>query len=377
MIRLEKYRFPALIGGLMLLALAAVPMLHKEATAFQSWLVAFSFWNGISLGALLLLMINHMSGGRWGIVIRRQLEAAVSVLPIGFLLFLPLCFGMKELYLWARPEVMATDVHLQKIAIYLNPTGYVVRSICFFAIWIFMGWRLLSRSDRQDKDKNVPSFERVAAPGLVVLFLTVTFALTDWMMSLEPHWFSTIYGVEVLAGNSITALCLSIIMASYLKGEPQLREAAVPARFHDLGNLLFANTMFWTYTNFSQFILIWSANLADEAPWYILRREHGWNCVAIGIIFLHFVFPFYILIIRAVKKSPKWLAAAATLLLFAEWLYKFWMIVPPGRPQLALLWTDLVAFLGMGGVWFFFFLTRLRSRPLVPLGDIELAEAGS
>jgi hypothetical protein len=343
-----------------------------------SYLLSFSFWTELSIGGLVFLQINHMSHGRWGVVIRRQLEAAVSVLPICLILFIPIAMNYTSLYPWAKPDVLATDEHLHKITAWLNPHAVTIRTVCFFIFWTVMGYDLLRRSARQDERGPVPvQFGKVAAPGICFLVVTVTAALTDWIMSLEPHWFSTIYGVEVIAGNAIGMLSLSIILVAFLADEDKLRDVAIPNRFHDLGNLLFASTMFWTYVNFSQFILMWSANLSEEAPYYNLRRSHGWNAVAVAIIFLHFVIPFYALIVRKVKRSPAYLSAMAALLLFAEWVYKFWLVVPPGREELRFAFSDLFTWLAIGGIWFFFFIGRLRSRPLVPLGDPELVEAAS
>jgi len=377
MIRFEKLRIPLLIAGVVFLGLAAPGMFRGSEIAYQSYLVAFMYWFGISIGALGLIVIQHLTGGRWGIVIRRQLEAAASVMPACAILFLPIALGgMEALYPWARPDVIAVDHHIQKISAYLNPSGFLIRATIYFAIWIGYVTVLLKRSSRQDT-APVPSYDRIAAPGIIVVILTGTFAITDWMMSLEPRWFSTIYGIKVLVGNACAALALSIIMVSNLKGENKLRDVATVDRFHDLGNLLFAITMFWTYLNFSQFILTWSANLAEEAPWYLRRRAHGWNPVSVVLVIVHFALPFYILIVRAVKRSPKYLSLAAGLLLFAEWLYKFWLIAPPGRPEFGVTLTDVTAFIGVGGIWFFFFITRLKSRPLIPLGDAETAGAGS
>ena len=365
-----------LAAGVLGLAVCAPGLLHRDSVALQGYLIGFLFWSGLSLGSLGILMINHAAGGRWGIVIRRPLESAASLLPLCAVLFLPLLFGAGSLYEWTHA---AGDEHIQKISAYLNLPFFTIRAALYFVIWSGLARSLRRNSLRQDDGADVGAkLNAVSAPGILILVLTTTFAYTDWVMSLEPHWFSTIYGSLVLTGHAAGALAGAILVAGLLRNESDVRPVANPNRFQQLGNLLFAFIMFWAYLSFSQYLLIWSANLAEEVPWIIRRTSNGWGWLALGVVACHFAAPFFVLLFRKVKRRAESLMAVAAGFLVARWFDVVWLVAPAlrsGHFHIAL--TDLAATIGIGGLWLWFFVNGLAARRLAPVGDPRFAEASS
>jgi len=243
----------------------------------RSYLVSFVFWTGIALGCLALVMLQHLTGGAWGIAIRRILEAGASVLPWMALLFLPIALGLPKLYLWAQPAAVAADPILRHKVPYLNVPFFLARTAVYFGIW--SGWALLLRrlsleQDRTGDARLSRKLQLLSGPGIVLYVLTMTFASVDWIMSLEPHWFSTIYGALLVAGQGLGAFAAAITGLLLLARVAPMREAATRKVLHDLGKLLLAFVMVWAYFSFSQFLIIWAGNLPEETPWYV-RRIHG------------------------------------------------------------------------------------------------------
>jgi hypothetical protein len=356
------------VGGALILPLAF----------FRAYLSATIFWLGIPVGCLALLMLHHLVGGRWGFMIQRVLEAAIQTLPLMALLFIPLFFGLADLYPWARAEVVAADPLLQQKSHYLNVPFFIFRAVFFFAVWIVLGHLLVSWSLQQDEggdEKITLRLQRLSGPGIVLYGLTVSFASIDWVMSLEPKWYSTMFGMIFMVSFGLAALALAILVTRFLAAEQPLARVASPDRWHDLGNLLLALVMFWAYLNFSQFMLIWSENLAEEIPWYLHRIEGGWEWLAIGLIVFQFAIPFVLLLSRDTKRKFQILAAVAAGILFMHWLDMLWMVVPSFYPaQFRLHWLDIAAAIGIGGLWFAAFIAYLKKRSLVPLHDPRFAE---
>lgn len=365
-----------LVIGILGLAICAPGVFHRDPMALQSYLIGFIFWSGLSIGSLGLLMINHTAGGRWGIVIRRPLESAASLLPLCALLFLPILFGAGSLYEWTHA---AGDEHIQRIAAYLNLPFFTIRAALYFIIWSGLALYLRSLSLKQDAGADVSrALTAISAPGIVILVFSGTLAYTDWMMSLEPHWFSTIYGSVVLSGHAAAALAGGIVIAGLLRKESDVQPVANPNRFHQLGNLFFAFIMFWAYLAFSQFLLIWSANLSDEVPWVIRRTSNGWGYLALGMVIFHFALPFFILLFRKVKRRAASLMAVCAGFIVVHWFNVVWLIAPVMRPNhLQISPLDVAATLGIGGLWLWFFVNGLAARRLAPIGDPRFAEASS
>ena len=340
---------------------------------FPSYLFAFMFWLGVALGSLAILMLYHLVGGEWGFAVRRVFEAAALTLPLLLLLFFPLLFGLEVLYPWARPAAVAADPLLQHKSAYLNPAFFSIRAAVYFAIWIGMALLLNRWSHEQDRTGDpapARKMRELSRFGLVLYMLTMTFASIDWVMSIEPDWYSTIYGLIYVAGQGLAGFSIAILTAGLLSRYEPLSRAVTPARFADLGGLLMTFVMFWAYIALSQFLLIWSGNLPEETIWYVRRSQGGWNWVIIFVIALQFVLPFLLLLAREVKRATLALAALALLILFVHLIDLFWLVVPPFRPSgIGIHWLDLAAPIGLGGVWLAAFAWLLGRAPLLPLHD--------
>jgi hypothetical protein len=374
----ELQRKRALAVGFIALLVCAGGALIQPQPFFSAYLSAYIFWVGIPVGCLALLMLHHLVGGRWGFMIQRVLEAAIQTLPLMALLFIPLLFGLSDLYPWARAEVVAADPLLQQKAAYLNIPFFVARAVVYFAIWIVLGHLLVKWSLEQDRTADptlTPRLQKLSGPGLVLYGLTVTFSAIDWVMSLEPKWYSTIFGMIFMVSDGLAALAFVIVVSDLIKNEPPLARVISADRFHDLGNLLLALVMLWAYMHFSQFLLIWSENLAEEIPWYLHRFNGGWEWVALALVLFLFALPFVLLLSRTTKRSAVILARVASVILFMHWLSVLWMVAPsfyPGRFHIH--WMDIVAPIGIGAVWLGAFLGYLRTRSLLPLRDPRFAE---
>lgn len=371
--RLEGAQQEFFIAGAAGLALCAAGGFADPVQFFRSYLVAFMFWAGIALGCAAIVMLHHLTGGAWGIGIRRMLESGTRTFPLLAVLFLPLLFGLARLYAWAQPEVVAADPILQYKRLYLNVPFFLVRAGIYFGAWNLLSFFLNRWSAEQDAtgDPGIARrFEALSGPGLIVYGFTVSFASIDWVMSLEPHWFSTIYGMMFMVSQALAAMSFVIVVAMLLADSPPLSAAISPAQFHDLGNLLFAFTMLWAYLSFSQFLLVWSGNLQNEIPWYASRASGGWAWVAVLLIVFHFGVPFLLLLSRTVKRRMRMLSAVAAGLLFMGLVDLFWLITPAFHPRGPRPhWMDLAAPIGVGGIWMAGFLSQLKARPLVPLHD--------
>ncbi len=371
--RLDRVQQRARAVGVVGLVLCLVGAATGPQQFFRSYLVAYLFWMGIALGCCALLMLHHLAGGNWGFVIRRPLEAGTRTLPLMALLALPFLFGLRHMYVWARPDQVAVDELLQHKSAYLNIPFFVLRTVCYFAIWLGLAFLLNKWSEEQDRTAD-PSLARrleaLSGPGLVLYGLTVTFASIDWVMSLEPHWSSTIYGMLFMVGQVLATLAFVVVVATLLAGYKPLSEAISTAHFHDLGNLTFAFVMLWAYLSVSQYIIIWSGNLPEEIRWYLSRLSAGWQGIALFLVLFHFAVPFLLLLSRDIKRRPGRLAALAVFILAIRMVDLYWLVAPAFEPTvLRVHWTDLVAPFGVGGVWVAVFVWQLKSRPLVPLHD--------
>lgn len=363
----------ALIVGVVFTLIFAVGIFVDRAQFFHSYLFAFSFWAGISVGSLALLMLQHMTGGGWGLVIRRVLEAGTRVLPLVAILFVPIILGAHWIYRWTDAEEVAKHPALASKATYLSLPFFSVRAVVYFAVWILLAFFLNRWSKLQDltADRRYTKNMRVlSGPGMVLLVFTVTFAAIDWFMSLEPEWYSTIYGFIFLAAWSLSALAFVIaVMASLSKHEP-MSSVVAQLHFHDLGKLLLALVMLWSYFAFSQFLIIWSGNLPEEISWYLPRTRGGWGVIAMTVIVLHFAFPFLFLLSRSLKRDAGKLVIVAVLILVMRLFDLLWMIAPSfTKEHFHVSWMDIVAPIGMGGLWLWFFALELSKRPLISIND--------
>jgi hypothetical protein len=379
---LARLQQRALIVGVLGLAAGAIGAVQNPDQFFRSWLIGFMFCLGLSLGSLALLMLQHMSGGQWGLVGRRVFEAASRNLPFVALMFIPILLGLPRLYEWARPEAVRADHILQMKAPYLNVPFFIGRAVLYFAIWIGMAWILTSWSDAQDRGEVAVTpadsrrFRVVSAPGLIAYILTMTFASTDWIMSLDPHWFSTIFGFIFVAGQGLAAFALVIVVLSMLTLTEPYATYLNRRHFLDLGKLLLAFVMLWAYFSFSQFLIIWSGNLPEEITFFVERLRGGWQYVSAAIVLGHFALPFTLLLSRDLKRRPRLLAQVAIVILLFRYVDLMWLVEPMfGHGRFPLHWMDVALPAGLLGVWLFLFARHLRSRPLLPLNDPFFKEA--
>ena len=374
-----RFAKPALVVGVAALAVCAAGAVARPDQFFRSYLLAFVFWNGLSIGAMAVLMLQYLTGGAWGIAIRRELEAATRTLPLTAIAFLPLLAGLHRLYEWTHAEAMAADELLRKKALYLNTPFFVARAVVAFAAWFAVAYFLNRWSAAQDERAD-PALSRrlqlLSGGGLVVYALTTTFTSVDWVMSLEPHWYSTMYGVLFMVGQALGALALATIAVVLLSGREPVSGFLGGRHRHDLGKMLFAFTMFWAYVGFSQYLIVWSGNLPEEISWYTARLRGGWGWVGAAVVLLHFVLPFLLLLSRGANRDPRTLAAAAALLLVMRFVDVAWLVLPAfSKGALRLDWMDLAAPIGLGGLWLAFYARNLTARPLLPVNDPGFQEA--
>ncbi len=379
---LARLQQRALIVGVLGLAAGAVGAVLNPDQFFRSWLIGFLFCLWLSLGPLALLMLQHMSGGQWGLVGRRVFEAASRNLPFVALLFIPILFGLPRLFEWARPEAVQADHILQIKAPYLNVPFFIARAVLYFVLWIGGAWLLNKWSAAQDRGEiaTTPAdsrrFRVVSAPGLIVYVLTLTFASTDWVMSLDAHWYSTIFGFIFVAGQGLTGFALVIVVLSALTDTEPYATFLNKRHFLDLGKLLLAFVMLWAYFSFSQFLIIWSGNLPEEITFFTERLEGGWQWVSLAILLGHFALPFVLLLSRDLKRRPRLLAQVALVILVFRFVDLMWLVEPMfGHEGFPLHWMNLAVPAGLTGVWLFLFARQLRSRPLLPLNDPFFKEA--
>jgi hypothetical protein len=367
------------IGGIGLVA-GAVGAVMNFSQFVHSWLIGFLFCLGLTLGSLALLMLQHLSGGQWGLVSRRVFEAATRTLPVVALFFIPILIGLPAVFEWARPEAVDNAV-IQAKAGYLNRGFFIVRAVLYFAYWMVCVYLLNKWSVEQDTGIATTAadsvrFRKVSAPGLLFLVLTVTFASVDWVMSLDPEWFSTIFGFLTIAGWGLTALAFTIVMLSLLDGTRPFAGVLTPRHFHDLGKLLLAFVMLWAYLSFSQYLIIWSGNLPEEIPWYVRRVSGGWGVVAIALVVGHFVLPFLLLLSQDLKRRSGLLAKVAMFIIAMRLVDLIWLVAPEaGHGGFPIHWMDVAVPVGLTGIWLFVFTRNLRSRPLLPLNDPYFKEA--
>ena len=378
-----------IVGGIGLLA-CAIALVVSPEQLYRSWLIAYLLFLGISLGSLAMVMIQHLSGGAWG-VFRRIFEASSRTLPLLVVLFIPVLLGRETLFPWTHADHVQADEVLRHKAPYLNTTFFIVRAAFYFAGWwglsaLLNKWSLLQ--DRGDVAVNT-RIQRLSGAGLVFYALTVTGAGIDWIMSINPHWYSTLFGFLMMGGQGLAALAFTIVVASFLFTRAPLDDVLKPHHFHDLGKLMFAFVMLWAYFNFSQYLLTFAANLVEEIPYMTTRIRNNWQYLALFLTIFHFAVPWLLLLSRSLKRNPRRLVVIAVWMIFMRFVDIFMLVSPEFASTGANLhtltgehvshffvyWTDLAAPLAIGGLWVWMFLTELRQRPLLAAGDPYLRQA--
>jgi len=370
---LRKIQMPALgIGAIGLVASLVGAMVWPKAF-FQAWLVAFIFWLANALGSTVLLMMQYVSGGRWGAAIRRPAEAAAMNVPLMALFFIPVVIGMSQIYPWADQAQVQASAVLQYKSQYLNPTMFVVRAIIYFAIWITLATRLTAWSRQDDVEgRSATRTGRVSVLshiGIIIWLLSMSLAAIDWAMSIEVVWFSHIYGLMFAGGQILTAMCLAILMSARIADHRPVSVVISPDRFLDLGKLLLAFVMIWTYFQLSQFLIMWGANLPEEIGWYVVRNQNGWHWLTLFLFIFHFVVPFGLLLSRTRKRKPMAIAGVATLLWCMRYVDVFWWITPSFSTTFFVHPLHLTTFLGIGGVWIWRYIGNLTAYPVIAVND--------
>jgi len=376
---LNRISTRALIVGVVFTVLLIIGGLLDRTQFFRAYLIGFVFWIGITVGSLALLMLQHLTGGVWGLVIRRVLEASTRTLPLMMVLFVPIAFGLRQIYPWTDSGFMQQTEALRTKASYLSPTFFLGRVVLYFLLWSVMAWLLNWLSMQQDRTaaKSIRKrLQMISGPGLAFLIISITFAAIDWVMSLEPAWFSTIFGLIFVAAWGLSALAFTIVVMSWLSQRAPMDAVVQRAHFHDWGNLLLALVMLWTYFAFSQYLIIWSGNLPEETTWYVARKHGGWGVIALAVVIFQFALPFLTLLSRAAKKSGERLAMLAVLILIMRVVDVIWLIEPAFNPErFHLSWMDFVAPIAIGGLWIGWFTWQLQKRALLPINDPQVEQA--
>lgn len=384
--RLQK---PALGLGLIALVALVIGAFADKEQFFRSYLLGWIFVLMISAGALAVLMLFNLTGGRWGTLLRRPAEAASSAMPLVALAFIPILLGLRSIYPWAIPELVAHDELLRHKQVYLNPTFFTIRAVFFFALWSTLALLLVKWGKEFDETGDgwvALRMRKLSGFGLLATALTLTFAAIDWQMSLEPHWYSSMYALSFVVGCLLTGWAFMVLSVVRLSADEPYATAGSPMVFRDFGNLMLAFVMLWAYLAFSQFLLIWYGNLREEAPYYLARTQGTWGAIGLVVVIFHFFLPFFLLLMRPIKDRPRTLGVVAVLVLVMRAVDLFWITAPAwaqghgegaasqGTP-FHLSWMDPVAFVAFAALFFALYTRNLGKRSLLPPHEAHAKEA--
>lgn len=375
-----RAQMPALIVGIIGLAVAAFGFFSDAPAFYKAWLPAFIFWFLIAAGSLGVLMLQYVTGGEWGVLIRRPLGAAARTIPLFLLFGLPIIFGLSQIYVWADPEVVRHDLHIAaKAKWWLNSGSWGIRALVYFAIWSLWAWRVRFLSLEFAKTRSPYtelSRRKWSAAGLLMIVLTLTLASVDWVMSLEPKWYSSMFGLSFTVSAGLSAFAFVTFFLTLLSGTKAMEGILKPSHFRDLGNLLLAFTMLWAYLNFSQFLLIWYGNIKEETPYYLKRMHGGWGVIAVILVIFHFFLPFFMLLMRRIKDRPKTIAIVTVIILVMQFVDVFWLVAPAHFGEhFHFSWITLFALLGIGGIWLWAFIGQLKGQTIIPIHETWVEEA--
>jgi hypothetical protein len=371
--QMDRIQRNALIVGVVALAISLVGLFTDAPHFWQGYLFGYLFWSGLAIGCLGIFFLHNVAGGNWGVAIRRFIESGLQTLPLVALFVTPIFFALHTLYKWTDPEVIAHDFAVGHKVAYMNVPFFVGRTVIYFGIWLFLGFRILKMANEHDRTGDPGLFRRIkgiSAPALLIFVVTTTLAFIDWVMSLEPAWYSTIYPWLFTIGEVLMTFAFMIALLVLLSKREPFASFLKPDHFHDLGNLMLAFTMLWAYMGLAQLLIIWAENLPDEIPWYIRRFSGGWGYLAFFIAIFHFCIPFFLLLQRFMKRRPELLRILAIWMIVIRIVDIFWVVEPAFRQRgFEIYWTDIVAPIGIGGIWIAFFIRNLKARPLLASND--------
>lgn len=369
-----------MVIGIIGLIVSAIAWSTDSSRFYHAWLVATTFWVSLGLFGLFYTMLHHLTGAHWSVVVRRLLEAAGMQLPWMILLFIPIYFGMHDLFHWSHEEAVAHDPALAAKAGYLNIEFFFIRIVAYFAIWSVFAWNLYRKSIKQDETADpalTGKLRALSAGGMILFAFTLTFASFDWLMSLNPHWYSTIFGVYWFGGIFFAGTAFVTMVALYLRSQNVLQDNITVEHYHDLGKLMFGFTVFWSYIGFSQYLLIWYGNVPEETIWYSTRLEGSWFTASMFLLFGHFVIPFVIMVFRGAKRNLTVMAIMTVWFLAVHWIDMYWLVYPTLLDQgnASLSWIDFAPTVGIGGIFLWLYWLRLSKQALLPIGDSLLMKS--
>ncbi len=375
----EKLGKQSLITGIIFLVISALGWFVNHEQFFHSYLVSFMFWVTLGLGGLFLTLIHFLTHSVWSVVVRRIPETIMKTLPWMALFFVPLIFGLHDLFHWTHADAVSHDAILQKKVGYLNTPFFLIRAVIYFVVWYGLA-RVIHKISLEQDQGNIGNIyhrlRRVAAPGMFLFAFTLTFAAFDWLMSLDAHWYSTIFGVYIFAGAYLTIVAFITLFLMFIQSRGVLKEEISIEHYHDLGKLMFAFTVFWAYIAGSQYFLIWYGNIPEETVWFLHRWEGSWKPMSLFLIFAHFAVPFLVLIFRASKRNKTVLLSMAILIIVMQFMDLYWIVMPTLHHHgVHFSWMDITTWLGIGGVFFYLFWKEFTSHPIVPVKDENLQKS--
>jgi len=376
---IAAWQTPALITGIIGLVASAIGWFLDKPQFYRAYLPAYIFWFQIVAGALAVLMLQYVTGGEWGVLLRRPLGAAARTVIWMALFFIPIAVGVPYLYPWANAEYVAHEPTVALKAGYLNWQSFVIRAAIYFALWALWAWRIRFLSLKFYEDRS-PYTElarrRWAATGLPMIVLTLTFTGIDWMMSTEPTWTSSMYGINFIVAAGLAAYAFVTFFLTRLADAPAMTGILKPSHFRDLGNLMLAFVMLYAYTAFSEYLLSWYANLHEETPHFIVRQSGVWAVFAFAVIVFHFFLPFTMLLMRAIKDRPSTIAIVAVIILVMRFVAIYWMTQPSfSGASFYFSWMTVAAWAGIGGIWLFLFIGQLKGQTIIPIHETWVEEA--
>ena len=370
---------PALVIGILGAIACIIGWMAQPEQFYRAYLPSYIFWFEIVVGSLGILMLQYVTGGEWGVLIRRPLGAAARTIIVMAVLFIPIIIGAKYIYIWANPDIVAHDVILQHKQRWLSYGFWIGRTVFYFALWILWAWRIrmLSLKFYEDRAPETELRRRAwAGAGLPMIVLTLTFCSIDWIMALEPKWYSSMFGITFLVSAGLAAYAFVILLLTQLSRTKAMSDILKPTHFRDLGNLMLAFVMFFAYTAFSQFLLIWYGNLKEEVPYYLKREHGGWGVLIGLLIIFHFFLPFFMLLMRSIKDRPQTIAIVAVLILVMRYVHNLWLISPAFYGEhFHFSWMSIASFAAIGGIWFWFFVNQLKGQTIIPIHETWVEEA--